>query len=910
MTKLLLGSALVSGIVTASGALAYRGLAVARDGMKVQYVDYTVAGTDLAMMANQLARFRSNIVLAASAKDRETAERLLEQQRAIREKVTAGLNAYAATTLRVSRGGRAEKKDLGILQAEVARYFEAAAATTRAVQDFWDAAPDDRDEKRRRVADTMAKAGQSFEAVSAAADELIRTVTEVAKDVNEDADAAARSAQWTLAGGTILAIVVSLGIGLLVARLVTRPLNRTVTLLEAVANGDLTQQVEADTSDEVGRLSAALAATIQGMRTGLDQDKVDWQEIGRQRAVNADYSEQIRAVGRTQAVIEFKPDGTVVSANDNFLAVMGYSAAEVVGRHHSTFVDPAEASGSAYRDFWAKLARGEHQAGEFRRVGKNGKDLWLRGGYYPIPDATGKVQKVVEFASDITAEKAAQIESARTKSMLDSAPINVMFADREFKIRYANAATTQTLKTLEKHLPIRPEDLLGQSIDVFHKRPEHQRRLVGDPKNLPHRAQIGVGPETLELNISPVFDHNRQFLGSMVSWAVITERLRLEQQVKDTSEQERARAEELRRKVDSILATVNAIAQGDFTATVPDLGEDVVGQMGAALNQAIASVRAALDGVREVSEQLADASGQLAAASEEISTGAQEQASSLEETASTLEEITATVKQNSDSAQQARQLASNSKDVAEKGGQVVGTAVEAMDAINQSSKKIADIITAIDEIAFQTNLLALNAAVEAARAGEQGRGFAVVASEVRNLAQRSATAAKEIKALIQDSVKKVDTGTELVNRSGSTLNEIVTSVKRVTDIVTEIAAASREQSTGIDQVNKAVSQMDTVTQRNASQTEEMSATSQTLTEQANQLRELVGRFKLSETATRGAGPAPAPAARGRAAAATAPKPKLKSRIASVAARSGKNGHQPHDLDLMGDGASADGFTDF
>ncbi|MBP3958895.1 HAMP domain-containing protein [Gemmata sp. G18] len=367
----------------------------------------------------------------------------------------------------------------------------------------------------------------------------------------------------------------------------------------------------------------------------------------------------------------------------------------------------------------------------------------------------------------------------------------------------------------------------------------------------------------------------------------------------EQADRDAAQAADLRQKVDTIVTTVDAMAAGDFTQQVPDLGTDAVGQMAVTLNKAIVSVRAALEGVREVSEQLADASGQLSAASDEISTGAQEQASSLEETASTLEEITATVRQNSDSAQQARQLASTSRDIAEKGGRVVGNAVEAMSEINDSSKKISDIITTIDEIAFQTNLLALNAAVEAARAGEQGRGFAVVASEVRNLAQRSATAAKEIKSLIEDSVKKVDAGTELVNQSGSTLGEIVTSVKRVTDLITEIAAAGKEQSTGIEQVNKAVTQMDTVTQKNASQTEEMSATAQTLTDQAGQLRDLVARFKLSESGRT----APRPAHRTKA-PATKPRPAVAKALKS--AHSNGNG-RTHELDqLGGDG----GFTEF
>ncbi|HTN77460.1 MAG TPA: methyl-accepting chemotaxis protein [Pirellulaceae bacterium] len=250
--------------------------------------------------------------------------------------------------------------------------------------------------------------------------------------------------------------------------------------------------------------------------------------------------------------------------------------------------------------------------------------------------------------------------------------------------------------------------------------------------------------------------------------------------------------------------------------------------------------------VDEISVAVAAASQQLAAASEQLSTGTQESASSLEETAASLEEITATVKQNADNADQANQLANSSRETAEKGGTVVGNAVRAMSEINQASKKIADIITTIDEIAFQTNLLALNAAVEAARAGEQGRGFAVVAGEVRNLAQRSATAAKEIKRLIEDSVQKVEVGSQYVNQSGETLEGIVTSVKRVTDIVAEIAAASREQSAGIEQVNRAMTQLDQVTQANASQTEEMSGTAVALSGQAEQLKMVVAQFNVSK----------------------------------------------------------------
>jgi methyl-accepting chemotaxis protein len=287
-----------------------------------------------------------------------------------------------------------------------------------------------------------------------------------------------------------------------------------------------------------------------------------------------------------------------------------------------------------------------------------------------------------------------------------------------------------------------------------------------------------------------------------------------------------------------------ASGDADLTIRLAVASEDETGHLARGLNRFLDNLQALVGEIRESSVEVAAASQQLSAASEGLSSGSQEQASSLEETAASLEQITGTVKQNADNAKQANQFAAGSRDIAERGGEVVTAAVEAMGEITKASKKIADIITAIDEIAFQTNLLALNAAVEAARAGEQGRGFAVVAAEVRNLAQRSAAAAKEIKDLIGDSVAKVESGSDLVNRSGKTLGEITTAVKRVTEIIREIAAASEEQSSGIDQVNRAVTQMDHVVQSNAAGTEELSSTAHSLTIQADQLKSLVARFKL------------------------------------------------------------------
>ena len=287
------------------------------------------------------------------------------------------------------------------------------------------------------------------------------------------------------------------------------------------------------------------------------------------------------------------------------------------------------------------------------------------------------------------------------------------------------------------------------------------------------------------------------------------------------------------------------VADGDLTAQIDASAKDETGQLLLALKDMNTSLLNIVGEVRSGTDSIATSSTQIAAGNQDLSSRTEEQAGSLEETASSMEELTSTVKQNADNARQANQLAASAAQVAVKGGEVVAQVVGTMQSINTSSNKIVDIISVIDGIAFQTNILALNAAVEAARAGEQGRGFAVVASEVRNLAQRSASAAKEIKTLIGASVEQVNAGSMLVAQAGSTMNDIVDSVQRVSDIITEITAASSEQSVGIDEINRAIGQMDAVTQQNAALVEESAAAAESMQHQAHNLAQVVSVFKLN-----------------------------------------------------------------
>jgi methyl-accepting chemotaxis protein len=555
-------------------------------------------------------------------------------------------------------------------------------------------------------------------------------------------------------------------------------------------------------------------------------------DITERKLKEADMQGQLTAVGKAQAVIEFKLDGTVLTANENFLRTMGYTLEEIRGKHHSLFVDPEFSAGGEYRAFWDKLARGEYDAGEYLRIGKGGKQVWIQANYNPILDLNGKPFKVVKYAVDITMQKREAVMNAAFRGALDNLGSNVMVADNDLNIIYMNNTVKQMMSAaqpeIRKTLPgFDVDGLMGANIDVFHKNAAHQRSMLAS-LTTNFATRIKLGNLTLRISANPMLDAGGTRLGTVVEWADLTTELAMEAEIK------------------ALVASANA---GDLTKRMDADGKSgVFAEIGRGINLLTENMAQVVSSVQAAATEVSRGADEISTGNTDLSQRTEEQASSLEETASSMEEMTSTVKQNADSASKASQLATAARDQADRGGAVVTRAIRAMSEINESSRKIVDIIAVIDEIAFQTNLLALNAAVEAARAGEQGRGFAVVASEVRSLAGRSATAAREIKGLIQDSVKKVEEGSSLVTQSGQTLDQIVTAVKKVSDIIGEIAGASQEQSAGIDQVNKAVMQLDEMTQQNAALVEQASAASQSMASQAKNLTEMVGRYTVSPEA--------------------------------------------------------------
>ena len=504
-----------------------------------------------------------------------------------------------------------------------------------------------------------------------------------------------------------------------------------------------------------------------------------------------DITTQKSAMMKTQAYIEFQLDGTVLMANDNFLKTLGYSLDEIKGKHHSMFCEEHFRQSGEYREFWAKLNRGEHQTGEFLRIGKGGKEIWIQATYNPVMDVTGKPYRVIKYASDITGRKRLETEAARVQSMMENMPVNVLYTGTDLKLAYMNPASVKQLKALQHLLPIRVEDMIGKSIDIFHKNPEHQRRMLADPKNLPHRANIKLGTETLDLLVSAIYDNNGIFTGPMVTWDVITKKLELESQIEQNATALSSSAEEL-----------------------------------TAISQQMASN----------AEETATQANVVSAASEEVS-------KNVNVVAASSEEMQASIREISKNANEAARVAKSAVTVAETTNQTISK-------LGESSAEIGKVIKVITSIAQQTNLLALNATIEAARAGEAGKGFAVVANEVKELAKQTAKATEEIGQKIEaiqgdtkGAVQAIAEISTVINQINDISNSIASAVEEQTVTTNEIGRNVTEAAKGTGDIARNIGGVAMAARETTQGATDTQKAAQALTELAVQLQSLVVKSK-------------------------------------------------------------------
>lgn len=540
----------------------------------------------------------------------------------------------------------------------------------------------------------------------------------------------------------------------------------------------------------------------------------------------ADAKAILAALSNSQAVIEFGLDGKIITANENFCRALGYELSEIQGRHHSMFCDPTYVASQEYKEFWANLGAGRFESREYKRISKTGQDVWIQASYNPVLSG-GKPYKVVKFATDITAQKLKSAEDAgkiaaisRAQAMIEFTPSGeILTANDNFL-----ATLGYSLSEIQgKHHATFCEPSYTQSADYQ----RFWQKLAGGEFVAEEFKRIGKGGKIvwIQASYNPIFDMNGKVFKVVKFATDVTDRVR---------------------SVDDVAAGLTALAEGDLTARIERPLIPGLDRLRLDFNNSLDRLQAAMATVGENTNAIAAGSKEIQSASDNLAKRTEQQAAAVEETAAALEEITQTVTDSAKRADEAGTLVARTKAGAEKSGEVVKSAINAMGQIESSSREISNIIGVIDDIAFQTNLLALNAGVEAARAGEAGKGFAVVAQEVRELAQRSANAAKEIKALITTSGEQVRNGVSLVGQTGKALEQIVLEVQDINSNVIAIVEASREQATGLQEINKAVNAMDQNTQQNAAMVEETTAASHSLARESETLRNLLSQFRFGQ----------------------------------------------------------------
>jgi methyl-accepting chemotaxis protein len=542
-----------------------------------------------------------------------------------------------------------------------------------------------------------------------------------------------------------------------------------------------------------------------------------------------DTKEEMAAICKSQAVIKFKPDGTILDANQNFCDAIGYGLPEIVGKHHSMFVAPDYANSSDYKDFWTKLRSGKFDRGQYSRLAKGGREVWIEASYNPVIRA-GKVIKIIKTATDITQNKIKALEDdgklaaiSRSQAVIEFTPDgHILDANENFCATLGYSL--EEIRGRHHAMFCDPAYTQTESYKSF------WRNLGAGKFASDEFVRYGKGGKAvwIQAAYNPLIDSKGKVYKVVKFATDVTQRM--------TS-------------VDELGAAIGELAQGNLTVTLERAFSPSMEKTRADFNAAIVKVSTIVREIYASTEGIASNAKQLQETSNDFAKRMEQSAASVEETAAALEEVTLTGHASAKRAGDAGQMVSATRTGAQHSGEVVQRAIAAMAGIEQSSKEIMGIIGVIDEIAFQTNLLALNAGVEAARAGEAGKGFAVVAQEVRELAQRSAKAAKEIKALINTSSSQVNLGVSLVHETGNALTKIVTQVTDIDSNVSAIVEAAREQAIGLKEINAAVSQMDQGTQQNAAFVEESTAANHSLSAELTGLLAQLAQFQLSRRPT-------------------------------------------------------------
>lgn len=536
----------------------------------------------------------------------------------------------------------------------------------------------------------------------------------------------------------------------------------------------------------------------------MEQSTPDRQiELRELSAVNA-------ALNRVQAVIEFDLQGTILHANENFLATLGYTLEEVRGKHHRMFCDPDYVRTEAYRQFWERLDRGEFDRGEYRRLGRGGREIWINASYNPVIDDSGRPYKVIKFATDITAAKQQHAEYEGRLRAIDKAQAVIEF-DTGGIVLHANQNFLDTLgyrleEILGKHHRLFCEEAYAASPDYR----EFWAKLNRGEFDAGRYKRVAKGGRVvwIQATYNPIFDVNGRLYKVIKFANDVTAQVELEESVQ-------RRAQDDQRKVEKLLGVVSRAAAGDLTGAVEAHGEEPIDQLAAGIKGMMSDLASVIGKVVESAGTFKDSSQDIAARADTVASGAQLLGATVEEMNASIEELTASINSIADNSRGADQLAKDTQQEAERGAKAVTRSIEAMELINRSSEDIGEIIKVIGEIASQTNLLAFNAAIEAARAGEHGLGFSVVADEVRKLAERSSQATKEISKLINESVKRVAQGSEISKQAGEAFEKIVAGVSRTTQAISEISCGADEQLIAAREVSAAIQQVAEETERSA-----------------------------------------------------------------------------------------------